>query len=403
MTNPPSAPRSWRERPEIMLMLMAIAVPLGLSTYMAVINNFAVEKAAFTGTEKGLQESIREIPGFLSFAVVYLLLFIREQKLALFMLLLLGIGTAITGFFPHVTGILITTFVMSVGFHYFETVNQSLQLQWIKKDVAPIVLGRIIAAGAVGSLVVYAGVLILVPLLNASYVAIYLVAGGGTIAIALFCWLAFPMFHQPVTQNTGLVLRKRYWLYYALTFMGGARRQIFFVFAAFMMVDKFGLELHKVAGIMLANQLLTMWVAPKIGKFIADWGERRALILEYAGLMIIFTAYAFVDTVWIAVVLYILDHMFFSLAIAMKTYLQKIGDPADMAPTSGVSFTINHIAAVFIPVMLGPVYVWNMAVVFLIGTALAGVSLLLSLLVPNKPEPGNETIFKNAAVPAPAE
>ena len=394
---------SWRQRPEIMLTLMAIAVPLGLSTYMAVINNFAVERAAFTGTEKGLQESIREIPGFLSFAVVYLLFFIREQKLALIALMLLGVGTAVTGLFPNLTGILVTTFIMSVGFHYFETVNQSLQLQWIKKEIAPIVLGRILAASAVGSLAVYAGVLVLVPLLEASYIAIYLVAGGGTIAITLFCWLAFPMFSQPVVQNKGLVLRRRYWLYYTLTFMGGARRQIFFVFAAFMMVDKFGLELHKVAGVMLANQLLTMWIAPKIGKFIQDWGERRALILEYAGLMTIFTAYAFVDTVWLAIVLYILDHMFFSLAIAMKTYLQKIGDPADMAPTSGVSFTINHIAAVIIPVALGPVYVWNMAVVFLIGTAMAAASLALSLLVPDTPEPGRETILGPRAIATPAE
>ncbi len=394
---------SWHQRPEIMLTLMAIAVPLGLSTYMAVINNFAVERAAFTGTEKGLQESIREIPGFLSFAVVYLLFFIREQKLALIALMLLGVGTAVTGLFPNLTGILVTTFIMSVGFHYFETVNQSLQLQWIKKEIAPIVLGRILAASAVGSLAVYAGVLVLVPLLEASYIAIYLVAGGGTIAITLFCWLAFPMFSQPVVQNKGLVLRRRYWLYYTLTFMGGARRQIFFVFAAFMMVDKFGLELHKVAGVMLANQLLTMWIAPKIGKFIQDWGERRALILEYAGLMTIFTAYAFVDTVWLAIVLYILDHMFFSLAIAMKTYLQKIGDPADMAPTSGVSFTINHIAAVIIPVALGPVYVWNMAVVFLIGTAMAAASLALSLLVPDTPEPGRETILGPRAIATPAE
>ena len=394
---------SWRQRPEVMLTLMAIAVPLGLSTYMVVINNFAVERAAFTGTEKGLQESIREIPGFLSFAIVYLLFFIREQKLALIALMLLGVGTAVTGLFPNLTGILVTTFIMSVGFHYFETVNQSLQLQWIKTEIAPIVLGRILAASAVGSLAVYAGVLVLVPLLEASYIAIYLVAGGGTIAITLFCWLAFPMFSQPVVQNKGLVLRRRYWLYYTLTFMGGARRQIFFVFAAFMMVDKFGLELHKVAGVMLANQLLTMWIAPKIGKFIQDWGERRALVLEYAGLMIIFTAYAFVDSVWLAIVLYILDHMFFSLAIAMKTYLQKIGDPADMAPTSGVSFTINHIAAVIIPVALGPVYVWNMAVVFLIGTAMAAASLALSLLVPDTPEPGRETILGPRAIAAPAE
>lgn len=401
MENPEQ--KSWRERPEVLLMLMALAVPLSFAMWMGAINNFIVERAGFTGAEKGLQESIREIPGFIAFGVVFLLLVIREQRLAIISLLILGLGVAATGYFPSVWGIYLTTFVMSMGFHYNETVQQSLQLQWLNKEEAPEMLGRIISAGAFGAAIVFASIWFFWEVMEFDYNSLFLIGGGATLLITLICWLAFPQFDQPVKQHTHLVLRKRYWLYYALTFMGGARRQIFIVFAAFMLVDKFGLEVHKVAGIFLANQLLTMWLAPRIGRFVRRFGERSALVFEYGGLMLIFTAYAFVDTVWVAVALYMLDHIFFALAIAIKTYFQKIGDPADMAPTAGVAFSINHIAAVTIPVILGPVYVYNMKAVFLIGTAMAFMSLILALMVPRTPRPGHETRFKPRGVPQPAE
>ena len=51
--------------------------------------------------------------------------------------------------------------------------------------------------------------------------------------------------------------------------------------------------------------------------------------------------------------LFVLDHLFFGLRMALKTYFQKISAPEDIAPTAAVAFTINHIAAVFLPVLLG--------------------------------------------------
>ncbi|MDF4798508.1 MFS transporter, partial [Vibrio parahaemolyticus] len=89
--------------------------------------------------------------------------------------------------------------------------------------------------------------------------------------------------------------------------------------------------------------------------------------------------------------LYVVDHLFFALALAIKTYFQKIADPADMASTAGVAFTINHIAAVVIPVTFGMIWLVSPSSVFYIGAGMAAVSLLLSLNIPAKPEEGNET------------
>lgn len=383
----------WR-RPEVLLILISVAMPISFSTWMALINNFAVERAQFTGVEIGILQSVREIPGFLSFAVIFVLLLLREQALALLSLGLLGIGVALTGFFPNFVGLLLTTVVMSTGFHYFETVRQSLALQWLAKEQAPAMLGRLIAVGSFASLVAFALIYLGIDLGGLDMKWVYLIGGAITVVLTLAAWLLFPRFPEKVEQRKRLILRRRYGLYYALTFMAGARRQIFVVFAGFLMVEKFGFDVASMTLMLLANHVIAMVLAPRIGKLVGRWGERTILTIEYVGLIVVFTAYAFVETAWIAVGLYILDHLFFALAIAIKTYFQKIADPADIAATSGVSFTINHIAAVVIPAAFGLLWMVSPSAVFLAGTGVAVCSLVLAQLVPRQPAHDNVTVLR---------
>lgn len=386
----------WRT-PEFLLMLMASAVPLSFATWFSLINNFAVEVAGFNGAQFGMLQSIREIPGFLAFAVVFILILMKEQALALVSLLLLGVGTAMTGYFPGVVGLYCVTALMSVGFHYYETVQNSLSLQWIDKARTPYVLGKLIAVGSLASLVAFGLIYLGLTIFGLAYKAVYIVGGGLTCLIAGVAWLAYPHFPSKHAQHKKLILRKRYWLYYLLTFLSGARRQIFVVFAGFLMVEKFGYSAAALTLLFLVNCAINIWLAPLIGKLIIRWGERHALLFEYAGLIIIFTSYAFVQHASVAALLYILDHLFFALAIAIKSYFQKIADPADIASTAGVSFTINHIAAVVLPAVLGVVWLTSPAAVFLCGAAIAVASLALSWLVPDGPVAGNEVRLRQAS------
>ena len=382
----------WRS-PEMLLLLISGATALSFATWMALLNNFAVERAAFTGVEIGTLQSLREIPGFLAFTAVFVLLILREQPFVLLSLALLGVGTALTGFFPTVVGLYFTTVLMSVGYHYSETLQQSLALQWLGKDQAPIVLGRVIAAASVASLGAYALIWTAFEVAGLDYIVVYGIGGGVTVAIALFAWFAYPQFPQKVEQHKTLILRRRYWLFYALTFLSGARRQIFIVFAGFMMVEKFGYSVGNITMLFMINYAANIWLAPAIGRFIRTWGERRALTLEYLGLIVIFTSYAFVESATFAAALYVLDHLFFAMAIAIKTYFQKIADPRDIAPTAAIAFTINHIAAVILPIALGFIWIVNPAAVFLTGTGFAVGSLMLTRLIPERPEPGRETLL----------
>ena len=375
---------------------MALAMPLSFSTWQALLNNFAVEEAAFTGVEIGILQSLREVPGFLAFTVVFVLLVLREQTFAMVSLCLLGIGTALTGFFPFAIGLYCTTVLMSTGFHYFETVRQSLALQWVDKDRAPVFLGQMIAVGSFSGLVAFGLIYLAFEVGEMEMRWVYLLGGGATVALTVATWVAFPRFPAKVEQRQRLILRRRYWLYYAIVFMAGARRQIFIVFAGFLMVEKFGFSVKAMTLMFLANLFMNVIVAPLVGKLIGRWGERRALTFEYIGLIGVFLGYAFVATPWIAVGLYIVDHLFFAMSIAIKTYFQKIADSADIASSIGVGFTINHITSVVIPALFGFLWIVSPAAVFLIGAAMAALSLALARMVPPVPTQETVSVFTRA-------
>ena len=386
----------WK-RPEALLILMAIALPLAFSVWSALLNNFVVEIIRFDGLDIGLLHTIREIPGFLAVGVISILLFFREQTLALLMLCVLGLATAVTAWFPFLSGILTITLLSSIGFHFFETVNQSLQLQWFSKKEAPRKLGKLMAIGSAATLIAYTFLVLGWDKLNLSFNSAYMIAGFSCFSLAVLGYLIFPNFEAPIPQTKKMVLRKRYWLYYLLQFMSGARRQIFVVFAGFMMVERFGLDVQQLTTIYLINLMFNIALAPLLGRAVARYGERKALAVEYFGLSLVFFAYGgiylFGWGVFIATLLYLLDHLFFALALAIKTYFQKIADPQDIAATAAVAFTINHIAAIFLPLGLGFLWLASPFLVFCTAGTLSVISFALALLIPRQPVKGNETIF----------
>ena len=386
----------WK-KPIALLFIMTAAMPLSFSVWSALLNNFTIEVIGFDGVDIGWLHGIREIPGFLAVGVIVIIIFMHEQTLALVSLLMLGAATAVTAWFPNMTGILTITMLSSIGFHYYETVNQSLQLQWLAKEEAPRMLGLLIGAGSGAALIAYVIIVSSWKSLSLSYNLVYLIAGGTTVLITLYCVFAFPRFTTAHPQVKKMILRKRYWLYYALQFMAGARRQIFFVFAGFMMVEHFGMRVDQITSLYLINLVINIVAAPLMGLAVGRYGERNALLFEYLGLMVVFLAYGgiyfFGWGVVLAAVLYVLDHIFFSLALAVKTYFQKIVDPQDIAPTAAVAFTINHISALLLPILLGYIWLHSPAYVFFAAAGFSALSFGLALLIPANPKKGCETVF----------
>jgi hypothetical protein len=373
----------------VFLLVLTICNTAGLQVWQTLFDNFAVHVVHLEGHHIGILQSVREIPGLLSLLVVYLLLVIKEHRLSALAVLLLGIGISITGLLPTFYGLILTTLVMSFGFHYFETTNQSLTLQYFDKLMAPVIFGKLRSYTAATNVVTGLIILALAPRLE--YHQLYLLFGLFIIIAAGWAMTLNPVDHTLVPQRKNMVLRSRYWLYYCLTFMAGARRQIFVAFAVFLMVRKFSFTVSEIALLFLLNNVINFFLSRLIGTCIVRFGERRVLSLEYFSLIIIFAAYALTDSKLMIGVLYILDHIFFNFAIAIRTFFQKIADPQDIAPSMAVGFTINHIAAVFLPALGGLLWLVDYRLVFFAGAGMSFISLLLVQCISTQLERQQET------------
>lgn len=363
----------------IFLLVLTIATAIGFQGWRTLLNNFAVEVAGLDGGEFGVIGSIREIPGFLALLVIYVLMFIKEHRLAALSVVVMGLGIALTGFMPSFAGIAFTTIIMSFGFHYYETLNQSLTLQYFGYSEAPIVMGRLRSLGAATNIVV--GITILAISGMFDYQELFLGAGIISIFAGIYCYFQDPSSTDIPVQHKKMILRSKYWLFYALSFMAGARRQIFVAFAVFLLVKKFDYSIQAIAALFVVNNVINYFVNPIIAKSVNRFGERKVLSLEYVSLILIFTAYAYTESPVVGGILYILDNIFFNFTMAVKTFFQKIADPKDIAPSMAVSFTINHIAAVFVPALGGIAWMQDYRIVFLGAAALSVVSLILSQFV----------------------
>jgi hypothetical protein len=355
------------------LLVLTVASAFGLQGWRTLFNNFAVEVAGLNGSQVGIIQSVREIPGFLALLAVYFLLIMREHRLSAVSILILGVGVGVTGMMPTMGGLVITTLIMSTGFHYYETTNQSLTLQYFDQGTAPVVFGRQRSYAAATNIAVGLAIYALAFVLP--YAAMYLLMGVVLCGIALWGFRQNPVRSNLPLQRKQMIFRKRYGLFYFLTFLSGARRQIFVAFAVFLLVKRFGFTVQEITLLFIANNAVNYYLSPLIGKAIVRYGERRVLSLEYASMILIFMAYAWVQTKWMVAALYVLDHIFFNFAIAIRTYFQKVADPRDIAPSMAVGFTINHIAAVALPVIGGMLWMVDYRIPFVGGAVLALISL----------------------------
>ncbi len=356
------------------LAILSIASTAGLQVWRTLFNNYAAEVVHLTGDHIGVIQSVREIPGFLSLLAIYVILFIKEYRLSALSVMLLGLGVSLTGLFPSFYGLIFTTLIMSFGFHYFETTNQSLTLQYFDTKTSPLVFGKFRSYSAAVNVIV--GMIILALSTFLDYQLLLGAFGLAVVAAGIWGMAQEPSRDDLVPQHKKMILKKRYSLYYFLTFMSGARRQVFVAFAVFLMVERFEFSIQEITTLFVINNIIGYFLSPLIGKAILRFGEQKVLSTEYFSLIFIFLGYAFTDSKILVAGLYIFDHIFFNFSMGIRTFFQKISDPRDIAPSMAVGFTINHIAAVVIPALGGLLWIVDYRIPFIAGSAIGLVSLI---------------------------
>lgn len=360
-------------------MILTLAQAAAFLGWNALYTNFAVEIAGLNGQQNGVVHSIRELPGLLSVVVIFFLLFMRETTLTSLAVMLCGVGVMATGWFPTFEGQLIWTFILSSGFHWFEATNQSLTLQYFSVTEAPVAISRLRAMTALGSLTM--GILIFTLANKVDYRWLFGLAGAAAVSAGLWSF-----FHRPPSaglpaQKRGLVFKKKYWLFYTLTCLSGARRQIFNVFAVFMLVQRFNFTLSEMSLLFLFNNLINWILNPYIGLAINKVGERPLLTAKYLAVVAVCISYIFCDSAWLAAALYVVDQLLFCFTVSIRTFFQKIADPSDIAPSMAMSVTVNHIAAVVVPLVGGYLWMRDFRIPFVMGAGFALLSLIMTRFI----------------------
>jgi hypothetical protein len=359
----------------LFLFVLTFASTVAFQAWSIMCTNFAVDMVGLNAAQLGIVHSVREVPGLLTALVIMLLYLMREETLASFAVLALSLGVLLTGLFPSYGGMLATTLLMSTGMHFFEANNQSLIMQAYDTRIAPLIMGRLRGLTAGGNLL--AGVLILGCASFLGFPLMFLIVGGLAFCAALYALSRRPDCSSLPKQRAGVVLKKRYWLFYALTMLAGARRQIFTVFSVLLLVERFEYSIASISVLFIINNAINWFLNPLIGKAINLWGERRLLTLEYVAVLVIFSGYALLDNHLLICVLYVIDQVVYNFGIAVRTFFQKIAAPEDIAPSMAVSVTVNHLAAVGVPAVGGILWLIDYRIPFWMGAGLALVSLLL--------------------------
>jgi hypothetical protein len=332
-------------------------------------------------------EALREVPGFLTAITAGTLVALAESRVAGLGLFIAGVGIGLTGRMPDYWSLVGITVLWSVGFHLYAAMAPAITLTLAKGEEGGRHLGRM---GAVGSMATLAGLGVawlmkrFFPALP--YDGYFLLAGASIVVGGLLC-MALGHHAASGEKRARLILRKEYGLFYLLTFLEGCRRQIFLIFASYTLIYVYKVPLQQMLTLQLVNAVLITVTAPAMGRWVDRAGERKPLTFYGIGLIAVFLGYATIPNRELLFVLFLLDNVLTTFSVGFTTYLNRIVRKGELAPCTAMGTTMNHIAAVTVPI--GGAWLWerfgNYQIPFWVGVFVAVVSFVATRRLPHGP------------------
>ena len=370
---------SHRRRGLFFLGLMAGLMGFAFALQIGANSNFVGDEMGLSGQEQGVLEALRESCGIIALGILALLAGLAEPLLASAMLVLVGIGLGSYVFVPSYWWLVAASLVWSQGLHVWMPLPNSMALALAEPGRAGRRVGQVRSAGAAG-----AGVGLLAGLalsyLGVNIRHLFVFAGGAAILSAGAC-LGIP--RRIKTPGPRFVFRRKYRLYYLLSFLEGWRKQIFVAFAGYHLVTNYNVELTTMLWLSIGFHAIGWLASPWVGRLIDRLGERRVLVFYFTCLTAFFVGYAFVRNRYGLYALYVIDSAFFVFAMALTTYVNRIAPPHEHTPTLSMGVAFNHIAAVAMP-LIGAL-LWKYAgyqYVFLVGALAAAASVPAAMCLP---------------------
>ena len=348
----------------------------------ALFNNFIVDRIGIEAHELGYMEALREVPGFLNALFMAITIYFAPPIVGGLALVVMGLGMAAYSQANGFLAILTCSFVWSIGFHAWTPLREAMTLAYSGGEEKGKPLGQL---RSVGSLATLAAIMVCMLAVNLLEFEGLFQIGGGVVALGGVA-LMFASRQLRAEGEERFVLRKRYWLYYLLSFLQGCRKQIFITFAIFALVKVYGTDRGMIIRLVLINQVVVLIFSPLMGWLVDKLGERVMLSASYIGLFFVFLGYAALKNTTHLYVLYCIDNFLFVGGIALTTYLNKIAPRKDLKPTLAMGVTMNHVAAVTAPLVGGLAWMkFGYQVIFISGAIFALISFIVTQWVKTQP------------------
>jgi len=369
----------------IMLAVMSAAFGFAMNAQGGMVTNYFNDVLHLSGPQFGYIMAIREIGGFVLIFLTAMFYRVSLQALTAGALVVLGAGYALYSLAGSFWTVIPWVLVTSFGMHTVLQTQTALGMSLTTASRSGSVLGRLGAMGQAGTLAGLVMVFLIFKYDWLSYRPTFVILGGvafiAALAVIRFPHLQEGQLRKMAPKRQPIVWSRHYHLYYWICLLDGARQQIFFSFGTWVLVNRFGLRVQDIVLVLLAVTFAGMFTAPRLGRAVDRYGERRILSVVNIAFIIALAGYAVADSVVMAGVFYCVYVVITPVAfIGGSTYLRKICAPQDLSASLAMGLTIAHATAIAVPVVTG--FILNFVgyrIPFFIACGVAVVAFFVTL------------------------
>lgn len=369
----------------VLLAIMVAAFGMAMSSQESIVTNYFEDVLGLEGPQFGYITAIREVPGFLLIFLTALFYRMTIPRLTAMALVLLAIGYVFFGLSNSFWTVAPWVVISSMGYHTVLQTQYALGMSLTTESKSGSILGRMTAIHNGGALVAMVFVLLAFEFDWLSFRPMFVLSGllALVAAVAVFRFPNLQDGKEHVSappQRDRFVLNRSYRYYYFLNLLDGGRQQIFFSFGLWVLVNNYGMTVPEISAILIAVRLAAMVSGPWIGRMIDLHGERQMLgIINFAYIFAL-GGYALVDNVYFAAACYVVYSFIFPLSsVGAATYLRKVAIHKEIAPSLAMGVTLNHAAAIIVPITTG--FILNFVgfqVPFLIACGFATLTIFVT-------------------------
>ncbi len=380
-----------------------IALAHGFSDVL--LANYFKDAYDVTAMQRGFIEVPRELPGILAIFAITFLSRLGDVKIAMVAHIISAVGILILAFTtPSFYAMTAVLFVFSMGVHMFMPLQDSIAMKVMGSDSnVGTSLGRLkgIATGfsLIAAIIVFFGFRFEVFQLVTEVRTIFVMAGVLLLISAVLLYSMAKGKKGAKAERPKLVIRKEYKFYYILAIMNGVQKQVFLVYAPWVIIEILGRGADTISLLLLISSVGGMFFLPFLGKCLDRFGIRAMFYADALSFIVVYLAFAFMTyqlvvgnfaTTGVAAIatfgIFVLDRMSSQMGFIRSVYLNKIAkDKAEIGPTLSFGIALDHVVAISCSLVSGVIWTnYGPHYIFILAASFSLVNLVVAKIMPLK-------------------